>query len=121
MTQRTAALIQIQAGGRLYSAKGNFTWNLGLPKREAIIGADGTHGYKETAQVAFTEGEFTDMGNIDTRELVTMDDVTVSLQLGNGKTVVLPNAWYAGDGTGNTEESSIDVRFEAARGEEIRG
>lgn len=119
-SQRRGGLIQVQVNGELYDAKGNFTFNLGRPKREAVIGSDGVHGYKETAQVPFIEGEFTDRGTMDIAVLVTMKDATVTLQLANGKVIVLRDAWYAAEGTGNTDEGNIGVRFEGKSGEEIR-
>lgn len=119
MSQRKGGTIQIQAKGVTYDAKGNFTYNLGRPKREAIVGADGVHGYKETPQPSFLEGEFTDRGNLDLNALVTMEDATVTLSLANGKTVVFSDAWYAGEGTVSTDEGNIGVRFESIEAEEV--
>lgn len=120
MSQRRGGLIQVQVNGELYDAKGNFTFNLGRPKREAIVGSDAVHGYKEVPQVAFIEGEFTDRGTMDLEKLLLMKDATVTLQLANGKVIVLRDAWYASEGTGNTEEGNVGFRFEGKSGEEIR-
>lgn len=117
--QRIAGLIQLQVNGEVYDAKGAFTYNLGRPKREAVPGTDGIHGYKETPQVAFIEGTITDRGNLDTDALITGDDQTVTLTLGNGKTVVLHGAWFAAEGTGSSEEAEFAVRWEGAGAEEV--
>ena len=117
--QRRAGLISVQVNGEVYDFKGNCTYNLGRPKREAIVGADGIHGYKEIPQVGFIEGEITDRGTLDLTALVEMTDVTVTAGLSNGKVIVLRSAWYAAEGTGNTEEANIQFRFEGAA-EEIR-
>jgi len=119
MSQRRAGLIQLQVNGVRYDAKGSFSYNLGRPIREAIVGADGVHGYKETPQVAFIEGEITDRGDLDVTKLVGLTGATVTLELGNGKVITIRDGWYAGEGTGNTEEANIGVRFEGAGGEEI--
>jgi Phage tail tube protein len=119
VSNRRGGLIQFAAGGVTFDAKGNFTYNLGSPKREAVVGADAVHGFKETPQVAFVEGEITDRGNLDLKALTLMDDATVTLNLANGKIIVLGGAWYAGEGTGNTDEGNIGVRFEGTRAEEI--
>lgn len=116
---RKGGIIQFQLNGVLQDAKGNFTYNLGRPKREPLVGADGVHGYKETPQVAFIEGEITDRGTLDLNGLVTMKDATVTLELANGKVIALRDAWYASEGTGNTEEGNIGVRFEGASAEEV--
>lgn len=117
--QRRAGLIQLQVNGEIFDAKGSFSYNLGRPMREAIPGSDGIHGYKETPQVAFIEGAITDRGNLDVATLVSQRDVTVTLTLGNGKVIVLRDAWFAGEGTASTEEAEIPVRWEGANAEEI--
>lgn len=119
MSQRKAGLIQVQINGEIVDAKGNFSYNLGRPMREAIIGSDVVHGFKETPQAAFIEGEITDRGTLDLASVVSIEDATVTLSLANGKVIALRDAWYAGDGTGNTEEGNIAVRFEGSGAEEV--
>jgi hypothetical protein len=63
--QRRAGLLQLKVNGEIQDAKGEFTYDLGQPKRTAIIGADGVHGYMEEPQVAFIEGKITDRGTLD--------------------------------------------------------
>lgn len=119
--KRVGGIIFLKIDGNQQSAKGNFTYNLGAPMREAVVGADRVHGYKETPQVAFVEGEITDNADLDLQTLVQTDDATVTLELANGKVFVLSHAWYANEGTGNTEEGNIPVRFESdLPGDEIR-
>jgi hypothetical protein len=118
--QRRGGIIQVQVNGEIHDAKGSWTYNLGRPKREAIVGADRTHGYKEAPQVAFIEGEITDRGSLDLEKLVTLEGATVTVELANGKVICLRDAWYAGEGTGNTEEGNVAVRFEGVSAEEIR-
>jgi hypothetical protein len=110
--QRRAGLIQLQINGAIQDAKGSFTYNLGLPKREPIVGSDGVHGYKETPQVPFIEGAITDRDTLDLTALASGRDLTVTLTVGNGKVIVLREAWWAGEGTVSTEEAEIPVRWE---------
>lgn len=118
---RVGGIIFLKIDGRQYKAKGDFSYNLGKPMREAVVGADTVHGYSEKPQVAFVEGEITDSANLDLATLVQSDGVTVTLELANSKVIVLNQAWFAGDGTGNTGEGNIAVRFESAlEAEEIR-
>lgn len=112
-------IIRITANGEQISAKGVWTYNLGKPKREAVVGADGVHGYKEVPQVAFIEGPTTDRGDLDLEALVGLRDATITLDLANGKAVVGGGAWFAGEGTGSTDEGEVAVRFEAERFEEL--
>jgi hypothetical protein len=117
--QRRAGLIKLYVGGEVQDAKGNFTYNLGRSKRESIIGADGVHGYKEIPQVPFIEGAITDRGTLDLGALASGRDLTISLELGNGKLISLRDAWFAADGNASTEEAEITVRWEGASAEEV--
>lgn len=117
---RRGGIIQVKIDGAIYDAKGSFSYNLGAPKREAVIGSDGTHGFKEAPQVPFIEGEITDRRDLDLDKLVTLEGATVTLELANGKVISLTDAWYAGEGTGETEEGNIGVRLEGMNAEEIK-
>jgi hypothetical protein len=117
---RIGGLIALKVNGDIYFAKGNFTYNLGKPKREGIVGSDVVHGYKETPQVPFIEGEITDRNELSLEDLVTLDEATITLELANGKVIALSEAWYAGEGTGNTEEGNIACRFEGMSAEEVK-
>ena len=111
--------IIVRVNGQTMRAKGNWNYNLGLPKKEAIVGADSVHGYKTMPQVAFIEGATTDRGDLNLADLVNADDATVTLDLANGKTIGLFEAWFAGDGAGSTEEGEFAVRFESAQPAEV--
>lgn len=117
---RIGGLIALKVNGDIYFAKGNFTYNLGKPKKEGVVGSDVVHGYKETPQMPFVEGEITDRQELSLEDLVTLDDATVTLELANGKVITLSEAWYAGEGTGNTEEGNIACRFEGMSAEEVK-
>ena len=119
MGQRRGGIIQIKVDGILYDAKGSLNYNLGRNKREAIVGADGIHDYKEMPQVAFIEGEITDRGNLVLTDLLDASNATVTLLTGNGKTIVLKDAWFAGDGNVATDEGNITIRFESANAQEF--
>ena len=118
MPQRLAGIIQVQVDGQIYRAKGAFTYNPGSPKRKAIIGSDAPHGFKETPQIGWIEGEVTDGSDINILDLTTIEDATVTIDLANGKMFVLHEAYYAGDGTVSTDEGNIGVRFEG-EGDEV--
>jgi hypothetical protein len=117
---RRGGIIQLQINGVLHEAKGNFTYGLGTAKRESIVGADAVHGYKETPQAAFIEGEITDNKGIDLNALLIAENATVTLTLANSKVIVLRDAYQVAEGTGNTDEGNVGIRFESkGKGEEI--
>ncbi len=123
--ERRAGIIQLTINGERHDAKGNFTYNLGRPVRESIVGSDAIHGFMEKPQVAFIEGEVTDRGDLSLDALISSENVTVVLQLaigpnGPAKAIVLEAAAFIGEGSGNSEEGNIAVRFESDSGEEIQ-
>lgn len=117
---RIGGLIALKINGDMYFAKGNFTYNLGKPKKEGVVGSDRVHGYKEVPQIPFIEGEITDRNELNLEDLLTLEDATVTLELANGKVIMLREGWYAGEGTGNTDEGNIGLRIEGMSAEEVR-
>ena len=114
-----AGRISFKIDGEIFNAKGYFTYNLGADKKEVIVGSDGVHGYKSTPQSGKIEGKITDAYDIDLKKLVNTSNATVSLELANGKTVVLREAVYTGDGNVTTDEAEIDLSFEGTA-EEVK-
>ena len=119
MNSRVGGVIQFKANGQQYKAKGEFTYNLGVAKREAVVGADEVHGFSEKPQAPKIEGMITDNDELDLKAFLGLRDATVTLSLANGKTVVLRNAFYAGDGDVTTDEGEIQVLFHGTSAEEI--
>ena len=116
---RRAGVLYVRIDGQQYDAKGDFTYRLGYPKREGMMGPDRVHGYKEMPQIPFIEGEITDARDLKLQELQNLTESTMTLELANGKSIVLRDAWYAADGDIGTEEGNIQVRFEGMSAEEI--
>lgn len=119
MGRRIGGIIFVQINGELQQAKGEFTYSLGVAKKEMVVGSDGVHGYKEMPQVPYIEGALTDYTELDLEALQKSKDVTVTLQLANGKTMVLERAVYASEGAVSTEEGEIEARFEGMSAREI--
>lgn len=119
MSNRIAGTINVQVNGYVHAAVGAFNYNLGLPKAEMLVGHDGTHGYKELPQVAFIEGEIRDSSDLDVTALLSSADATITLQLANGKTILLRSAKQCSESTIGTEEANIPVRFEGMSAEEV--
>ena len=116
---QVAGFISLAVNGVIQQAKGSFTYNIGKVKREAIVGADRVHGFKAMPQVPFIDGEITDRQDLDVEALMDLDEVTITLSLANGKTILLEDAWYAADGDIATEEANIQFRFEGLSAEEV--
>ena len=105
---RRGGVIFFKIDSVLRDAKGNFTYNMGAPKREALINADlSIAGYKEMGQVPFIEGEITDSRDLILSDFLNIENATLTLELANGKVFTLRNAWFAADGNVQTEEGNI--------------
>lgn len=117
---RRAGTIYFKVNGVRQEAKGDYSYHLGVPKRTAIVGADGIHGYTEEVQPPYIEGEITDRQSLDVKAFQTIDGAQVTLELANGKVIALRDAWYAGDGKVSTKEANIAVRFEGLSADEVR-
>ena len=117
---RVGGTIYVKIDGVQRSAKGSFTYNFGIPKREPVIGSDLIlAGYMESGQVAYIEGIITDQSDLDVNALQRLEDAVVTINLANGKNVALRDAYYAHDGGITTEAGEIPVRFEGPSAEEI--
>ena len=118
---RRSGTLFLKIDGQQRDAIGNWTYNIGSPKREAIVGVDRVHGYKEMPQVPYIEGEITDQKDLKLADLEALEDSTITLELANGKLIVLRSAWYAADGNVGTEQANVQVRFEGLSAEESAG
>lgn len=119
MAQPLFGLIALKIDGAVYNVKGSVAYNLGIDKREAVVGAERIHGFKVTPQAAYAEGEISDRGDLNLKDLVSVSGATVTIELRNGKVIVLRQAEFTGEGTANTEEGNIAFRFDAISAEEI--
>lgn len=117
--RRVGGTITFSISGTAFSAKGNFTYNIGVDKKEAVVGADGVHGFKQMPQVAFIEGQITDNDELDLQALRETRDATCTLALANGKIIVIEECFEASDGDGSTEEGELQIRMEGVRGREV--
>ena len=117
---RRAGKVFFKIDGKQYDAIGSFTYDLGGVERTTIVGADSVHGYSEKVSVPSISGEITDSADLDVQKLQSMDGVTVTLELANGKTIVLRHAWYVGSGQIATDDQGIPVHFEGKSAEEMK-
>ena len=120
MSNLIAGVLEFKVNGEIQNAKGNFTYNLGKHKRDAVVGPDRVHGFKGLPQVPFIEGEITDRSDLNLETFLNITDATLTLGLANGKVIVLKEGWYASEGNVQTEEANIAIRFEGMSAEEVR-
>lgn len=110
---------KFQAGGITLKVKSGVTYNLGGKKREPVVGLDGVHGHSEKHQSPFAEATFTDDPTLDMKALQEMKDATVTIDLANGKTILIHQGAQTGDCTVNADEGEFTARFDGVSAEEI--
>jgi len=120
MERRVGGIIFVKIDGDLKQAKGEFTYNLGKPKREMVVGVDSVHGYTEKPQPGMLEGAITDSRDLSLAEIVGIKDATVTCELANGKVIVFRESTYTADGNTTTNEGEIEFKIESITAKEIR-
>jgi len=116
---RVAGYMEISHNGTKLSAAGSFSWNLGLPKRTEILGPDKLHGYSEMPQAPYIEGAIIVTSGTSVTEICSVTNASVVLTTATGKMISLGDAFYAGEGVGETEGGTLQVRFVGMRGQEV--
>lgn len=119
-SQRMGGMIQLQVGGVSVDCMEDAEYNLGVPMREDVEGQNGPLGYTEKAQTAFIKVTLGDRTNLDLAALLATDGATVTLRAGNGKTIMLRDAWQSGTGSVNSGNGGIEAEFRSRhRAEEV--
>ncbi len=116
---RIAGVAYLKVDGRQISIRGKWKTNILPTKREGIAGQDGVHGYKEMPRVPSMQGDASYVDGMLVEDLTKIVNATITLELANGKTHVLRNAWWADESEVDTEEGSFPVKFEGLSGEEL--
>lgn len=116
---RVAGRMTISANGSKLAAAGAFSYDLGLAKREGVVGPDEHHGYKELPKVAYIEGMIVVKPDTNITAICGTTNAAIMLELATGKIISLGDAYYAGDNTGDTDGGTLQVRFEGMRAEEV--
>jgi len=114
-----AGIIQLQVNSQTKDAKGEFTFNLGYPKRKTIVGNDKPHGAATEATIPFIEGKLTFSDTLDVVDVVTLRDADAVLTLENGKVISGKDMYYTGDADITTNEGEVPFRLECSEKLEV--
>lgn len=111
-TNRLAGVCTFTVDGVNYMMAGDFSYKLSGVSRETLKGQDGVHGYKEQIEQGYIGGTIRDAGGVSMADLNGMSNVTLVLQLANGKTVIGRNMWRTENPENKTTEATIDLKWE---------
>lgn len=113
VTRRIAGVCTMSIDGRPVALVGEASYRPSNPTREAKIGADGYHGYKEKPGTGLMKGKIRDSGGTSTQSLGQLTNATIVFQLANGKTVTGRNMFWSGDPpSADAEEAETEFTFE---------
>lgn len=107
-----AGIAQLTVDGVTFQLAGDGKYSPSSVKRDSLTGQDSVHGFKEMPTIAFISGTIRDSGSFPVAYFNSMRNVTVVLQLANGKVIVGRSMWVVEVQEVDTVEGSFDVRFE---------
>ena len=110
----------IACDGMAYYASGVFKYSGGFDKREAMMHSDGLAGFKSTPSVAYISGELLNNSSLVLSDIANMTDSTITLDLSNGKQIVLRGAYSTNDnGLEVVTDGKITIKFEGMSLEQV--
>jgi hypothetical protein len=112
MANLLAGTAQITVDGESYMVEGAARYSPSTVRRETLMGMDGYHGVKETPVPGSISLTSRDFGGLVVFNFNGMRNVTVVLQLANGKTVVGRNMAAVDVQEVDTTEATFELKFE---------
>lgn len=119
MATKVGGKALLKINGVQYPLRGNLTIQLGNVQRESVVGVDQVHGIKEMPVAPFIEMDITDLGDLDISAVQNATDVTINVELNNGKQAVLRNASQVNAMELNAVDGFYTARFEGISGQWI--
>jgi hypothetical protein len=107
-----AGTAQVTVDGITHQVEGAAKYSPSSVKREALLGMDGFHGWKETPVAGSISMSIRDAGDLDVHDFNTMRNSTVVLSLANGKVVFGRNMGTTDTQEVDTEDAKFEVKWE---------
>jgi|SRR6185312_10381375 len=115
-TNRLAGTAFFSVDGTTYALVGEFEYDPSTVERETAVGMDGVHGYIEKPHAAGVSGTFRDSGGLTVADFNAMTNVTVTVELANGKTIIGRNMWTTEAQRVKSTEGTVEVKWEGLQG-----
>ncbi len=117
-TNRLAGVAYLTVDGTNYMLAGDFTYSVSKVSRETLTGQDRVHGYSEKPVAGKMSCSVRDAGGLSVASFNAMTNVTVTVELANGKTIVGRNMWTVEPQEVKTAEAIFEVKWEGFSVEE---
>lgn len=115
-TNRLAGTANLTIDGQTYMLVGDFEYNVAKSTRESLVGMDDVHGYSEKPKAPHIGATLRDSGGLSVASLNDMVNVTIVVELANGKVIIGRNMWSVEDQTAKSTDATIDIKWEGPRG-----
>lgn len=107
-----AGTAYVSVDGMTIMVVGQFKYSTGRVKRETLIGMDGVHGYKETFVAPYISCQVRDGGSTVLADFNHQVNVTLVVELANGKTLIGSGMWSTDVQEVDSEEAVFTVKWE---------
>lgn len=115
-TNRLAGTANLSVDGQTYMLAGEFEYNPSSVSRETLTGMDTVHGYSEKPIAPHIAGTLRDSAGLSVASLNAMSNVTLVVELANGKVIIGRNMWTVEDQTVKSTDATIEVKWEGPQG-----
>lgn len=112
--QRLAGVASLTVAGQTYLLVADAAWRPSKITRESLTGMDGVHGFKETPATGMISATIRDAYGVSVANFNSMVNVSVVMQLANGKTIVGNNMWTVESQEVKSMEATFEVKWEGA-------
>jgi hypothetical protein len=113
---RLAGVCLLTVDGQSYQLQGSAKYKVSKVKRETLSGQDSVHGFKEKPEPNMISFTMRDSQGLSVASFNAMTSQTVVLQLANGKNIVGSKMWCVDVQEVDTEEGTLEVKFEGRDG-----
>jgi hypothetical protein len=111
-----AGVAYLTADGVNYQLEGELKYDVGVVTRETKTGQDTVHGFSEMPRAPYISASIRDSGGLSLAAFNGMRNVTLVLELANGKTVIGRNMWTVEAQEVDTVEAKFTCRWEGLQG-----
>ncbi|MBK0004380.1 phage tail tube protein [Erwinia sp. S38] len=111
-TNRLAGTAYVTIDGVTVMVAGQFKYSPSKVERTSLVGMDTVHGYKEKPRVPFISYQARDSGGTSIAGINDSTNVSVVVELANGKTIIGENMWSVNAQDVDSEDAVFDVRWE---------
>lgn len=112
-------IVSLSVNGEVLDVAEDVEYYLGGEEREAAVGPTGPSGYISKEGVPYIQASIRDHDQFDVERHRLINGATVVLELRNGKTIALREAYGAGQWTQQGVEGTISARWEGLSAGEV--